>query len=61
MLLNYFIGTAGSGKSTITGALKNYVINRDPEITAITLNLDPGAKKVPYEPDIDIRDYIVLD
>jgi GTPase SAR1 family protein len=61
MLLNYFLGTAGSGKSTITGALKKYVINRNPETTAITINLDPGAKKVPYEPDIDIRDYIVLD
>ena len=41
--------------------LKDYVINRDPEISAITLNLDPGSKTMPYEPDIDIRDYIVLD
>jgi GTPase SAR1 family protein len=61
MLLNYFIGTAGSGKSTITGGMKKYVINRDPEITAITINLDPGAKSIPYVPDIDIRDYIILD
>jgi GTPase SAR1 family protein len=41
--------------------LKDYVINRDPEISAITLNLDPGSKTMPYVPDIDIRDYIVLD
>ncbi len=60
ILLNYFIGTAGSGKSTLTGALKNYLINRDPEISAITLNLDPGAEILPYDPDIDIRDFIVL-
>ncbi|MFX0176959.1 MAG: ATP/GTP-binding protein [Candidatus Hodarchaeota archaeon] len=55
------MGTAGSGKSTLTGELKDYVINRDPEILAITLNLDPGAKILPYTPDIDIRDYIVLE
>ncbi|MFX1407787.1 MAG: ATP/GTP-binding protein [Promethearchaeota archaeon] len=61
ILLNYFIGTAGSGKSTLTGLLKDYVINRDPEITAITLNLDPGAKILSYSPDIDIRDYIILE
>ncbi|MHA1195940.1 MAG: ATP/GTP-binding protein [Promethearchaeota archaeon] len=61
ILLNYCIGTAGSGKSTITGELKEYVINRDPEISAITLNLDPGSKVMPYVPDIDIRDYIILD
>jgi len=58
--LNYFIGTAGSGKSTLTGDIKNYVVNRDPEISAITLNLDPGVRIIPYQPDIDIRDYIVL-
>ncbi|MFX1363541.1 MAG: ATP/GTP-binding protein [Promethearchaeota archaeon] len=61
ILLNYFIGTAGSGKSTLTGEIKNYVINRDPEISAITLNLDPGVKTMPYTPDIDIRDYIILE
>jgi GTPase SAR1 family protein len=61
MLLNYFIGTAGSGKSTLTGALKNYIMNRNPEISVVTINLDPGVKKMPYVPDIDIRDYLVLE
>jgi len=61
ILLNYFIGTAGSGKSTLTGVIKEYVVNRDPEISAITLNLDPGARVIPYTPDIDVRDYIVLE
>jgi hypothetical protein len=37
------------------------MINRDPEISVITINLDPGVKIVPYTPDIDIRDYIVLE
>jgi len=41
--------------------LRDYVAERDPEISAITLNLDPGVKTMPYTPDIDIRDYIVLE
>lgn len=40
---------------------KDYVTDRDPEISAITLNLDPGVKILPYAPDIDIRDFIVLE
>ena len=59
--MNYFIGTAGSGKSTLTGEMKNYVITRNPEISAITLNLDPGVRAMTYNPDIDIRDYIILE
>jgi len=59
--LNYFIGTAGSGKSTLTGQMKDYVITRNPETSAITLNLDPGVRTIPYNPDIDIRDYIILE
>ena len=59
--MNYFIGTAGSGKSSLTGLLRDYVAKRDPEISAITLNLDPGVKTMPYTPDIDIRDFIVLE
>jgi len=59
--LNYFIGTAGSGKSTLTGQMKDYVITRNPEISAITLNLDPGVRTIPYNPDIDIRDYLILE
>ncbi|MBY9015032.1 MAG: ATP/GTP-binding protein [Candidatus Lokiarchaeota archaeon] len=41
--------------------LRDYVTERDPEISAITLNLDPGVKVMPYTPDIDIRDYLVLE
>jgi GTPase SAR1 family protein len=61
ILLNYFIGTAGSGKSTVTGELKEYMVNRDSEVSVITINLDPGVKIMPYIPDIDIRDFIVLE
>ncbi|MBY8984516.1 MAG: ATP/GTP-binding protein [Candidatus Lokiarchaeota archaeon] len=61
MLLNYIIGTAGSGKSTLTGELKEYIVNRDSKTSVITMNLDPGVKTIPYVPDIDIRDYIILE
>lgn len=35
-------------------------MNRNPEISVIALNLDPGVEVLPYSPDIDVRDYIVL-
>jgi len=54
----YFIGTAGSGKSTLTYNFKRWMELRS--IDAITVNLDPGAENLPYEPDVDIRDWISL-
>ncbi len=58
MLIQYIIGPAGAGKSTITQALINYLQNYNKEISVISLNLDPGVLKLPYSPDIDIREYI---
>jgi len=54
----YFIGTAGSGKSTLTYNFKQWINLRG--LDAITVNLDPGAENLPYEPDVDIRDWISL-
>jgi GPN-loop GTPase len=54
----YFIGTAGCGKSTMTAAVGQWMINNGMSIQ--TLNLDPGADVLPYEPDIDVRDWITL-
>jgi len=54
----YFIGTAGSGKSTLTNTFKKWMELRS--IDVITVNLDPGAENLPYEPDVDIRDWISL-
>ena len=51
-------GTAGSGKSLLTSALKNWYVNRGED--AIAVNLDPGVVDLPYEPDVDIRDRIQL-
>ncbi len=55
----YFVGTAGSGKSTMVGAFKRWL--DDHEIDSVTVNLDPGAEKLPYVPDVDIREWINLD
>ena len=54
----YFIGTAGSGKSTLTYNFQQWMNLRG--LDAITVNLDPGAENLPYEPDVDIRDWISL-
>lgn len=54
----YFIGTAGSGKSTLTYNFQQWMSLRG--FDAITVNLDPGAENLPYDPDVDIRDWISL-
>jgi len=54
----YLVGTAGSGKSTLTGKLKEWLSLRG--LDAIAVNLDPGAEKLSYTPDIDIRNWISL-
>ncbi|MDH7509273.1 MAG: ATP/GTP-binding protein [Methanomassiliicoccales archaeon] len=54
----YFIGTAGSGKSTLTYAFHDWLELQG--IDSIVVNLDPGAEAVPYTPDVDIRDWIRL-
>ncbi|UCF12228.1 MAG: ATP/GTP-binding protein [Thermoplasmatales archaeon] len=54
----YLIGTAGSGKSTLTSNFQQWIKMRG--LDAIIVNLDPGAENLPYEPDVDIRDWISL-
>ncbi len=54
----YLIGTAGSGKSTLTDSFKKWMNLNG--LDAITVNLDPGAENLPYDPDVDIRDWISL-
>ena len=54
----FFVGTTGSGKSTLVQAYKEWLDNAD--ISSIIVNLDPGSDATPYEPDIDIRDWISL-
>jgi GTPase SAR1 family protein len=57
--ITFVTGTAGSGKSMLTSALKTWYTDRGEH--AIAVNLDPGVTNLPYEPDVDIRQRIVLD
>jgi GTPase SAR1 family protein len=52
------IGTAGSGKSRLTSAFSNWLRLKKQEV--ISVNLDPGVVSLPYNPDVDIREYISL-
>jgi hypothetical protein len=54
----YFIGTAGSGKSTLAATFQKWFELRG--LDAVIVNLDPGAEALPYQPDVDIRDWISL-
>ncbi|MCF2139473.1 MAG: ATP/GTP-binding protein [Candidatus Lokiarchaeota archaeon] len=60
MYINYIIGPAGSGKTTLTKALQDYISTYNQEISVITINLDPAVQNLPYKPDIDIQDYITV-
>ncbi len=57
-ILVYFIGTAGSGKTILTYAFQQWMNSQG--FDAVTVNLDPGAEYLPYSPDVDIRDWLVL-
>jgi len=52
----FITGTAGSGKSLLTSRLLQWY--RDNSTYPVTLNLDPGAISLPYEPDVDVRNYV---
>ena len=55
----YFVGTAGSGKSTLVKSYRDWLGNNG--VDCITINLDPGVDMLPYEADIDIREWVALD
>lgn len=52
----FIVGTAGSGKSLLTSRLVPWF--SDKGAYAVSVNLDPGAVNLPYEPDVDVRNYI---
>lgn len=54
----YFVGTAGSGKSTLVNAYKQWL--EENNIESLVINLDPGADATPYAPDVDVRDWITI-
>jgi len=48
-----FVGPAGAGKSSIVASYSRWL--RDQGYRVATLNLDPAAEYIPYEPDFDVR------
>lgn len=55
----FVTGTAGSGKSLLTSVLAPWYADKGSN--TITVNLDPGVISLPYNPDIDIREYVNID
>ncbi|MHA1143518.1 MAG: ATP/GTP-binding protein [Candidatus Helarchaeota archaeon] len=61
-IYSYFIGTAGSGKSTLVAAMLEWIdTNSFEDTNVIAVNLDPGVKVLPYDPNVDCRDYINIE
>jgi hypothetical protein len=52
----FIIGTAGSGKSQLAAAYSQWLRMSKQNVGIV--NLDPGASKLPYSPDVDVRDYV---
>jgi GTPase SAR1 family protein len=56
MPIVFIIGTAGSGKSLFTAAFSEWLKMAKQDVAVV--NLDPGVLKLPYSPDVDIRNYV---
>ena len=56
MPIVFIIGTAGSGKSLFTAAFSEWLKMAKQDVAVV--NLDPGVIKLPYSPDVDIRNYV---
>jgi GTPase SAR1 family protein len=56
MPLAFIIGTAGSGKSMFTAAFSEWLKMSKQDVAVV--NLDPGVLKLPYSPDVDVRNYV---
>lgn len=54
----YFTGTAGAGKSSLVRSFHEWA--RGHGLDTAVVNLDPGVENPPYEPDVDIREWVRL-
>jgi len=52
----FFVGTAGCGKTTACGSFSAFLTERNIEHAVI--NLDPGAIHLPYNCELDVREWI---
>jgi GTPase SAR1 family protein len=55
----YLVGTAGCGKSCLAAAFASWMETEG--YKAGLVNLDPGAERLPYEPDFDVREWVSLE
>lgn len=53
------VGPAGSGKSTLTAELADHIEGFGASVARI--NYDPAAERLPYDPEVDIRDYVTVE
>ena len=55
----FMLGTAGSGKTVLTRTLYDWFSEK--KLDVATLNLDAGVRRLPYNPDIDVREIVNID
>src|SRR4030042_4479682 len=56
MVIIFMGGTAGAGKSLLTGAFSEWLKMAKQDVSVV--NLDPGVLSLPYSPDVDVRNYV---
>jgi GTPase SAR1 family protein len=59
LFLIFILGTAGSGKSELTGVFTKWLEMQGED--AMAVNLDPGTITLPYSANVDVRDYITVE
>jgi len=59
LFLIFVLGTAGSGKSELTGVFTRWLQLQGED--ALAVNFDPGAITLPYSANVDVRDYIKIE
>jgi len=59
MINIYVVGTAGSGKTSLTYTFNEWCHHQSYD--SIAVNLDPGVTNLPYSPEIDVREWLSLE
>jgi GTPase SAR1 family protein len=59
MVIVFMVGTAGAGKSLLTGAFSEWLKMAKQDVSVV--NLDPGVLGLPYSPDVDVRNYVSVE
>ena len=54
----FVVGTAGAGKSSLVTSFQRWA--RFLDIDVLAVNLDPGAERVHYDPEFDVRELVSL-